>query len=211
MASLSCRQIPSVLLILLGVGLVVSLLVTFPHAGQQEYYHTVSPIEEADVPDAANVTAFGNLSPPARDAFQAAVESDDGRHVVRGEANAPPEWHYSDHSSINQGYYVITYDGDYYELQTSAGSFEFMFGFVVTLGCLIGLGIAAVGGSALWRDRPRTPATILPIFASIGVLVFIGQLVPASMRDAVLVIGSGVVGVVAGGTWILLGRVWERG
>lgn len=202
-------QIPSALLILLGLGVVVSLLVLFPHAGQQEYHHSVSPMNEADVPEAANATAYGDLSPQAQDALRAALESDDGHHVVRGEANAPPEWHYSDHSSINQGYYVITYDGAYYELETWAGSFEAMFGFAVALVGLFGLGIAAVGGLGLRRERPRAPATILAVFASVAVLVFLGRYVPPPSRDVFVVIGAGLVGAVAGGTWLLLERLWK--
>lgn len=209
MPALTRYQVPSVLLILLGLGVVVSLLVLFPHAGQQEYHHSVSSMDEAEVPEAANVAAYEELSPRAQDAFRAALESDDGHHIVHGEANAPPEWHYSDHSSINEGYYVITYDGRYYELATWAGSFEAMFGFAVALVGLFGLALAAVGGSALRRDRPRSPATILATSVSVVALGFVWRHAPPAMQDHVAVVGAGVVAAIAGGTWLLLGRLWR--
>ncbi|SFS11669.1 hypothetical protein SAMN05216559_3919 [Halomicrobium zhouii] len=209
MPSLTRYQAPSLALVLLGLGLVVSLLVTFPHAGQQEYHHEVQPVDESQVEETyySQVLTFGELSPQGKEVFRQTMNSDGGEHVVYGDSNAPDDWNYP--TDTGPGLAYVEYNGSYYELETSAGSFEAVFGFAVALVGLFGLGIAAVGGLGLRREQPRAPATILVIFASTAALVVLGRYVPPSSRDVFAVVGAGVVGAVAAGTWLLLGRRWR--
>lgn len=154
MPSLPVEQVPTVLVLALGLAVVVAGFHSFPHPGQKEYHHSVNAIQGTDVPDGANVTDYGDLSTAAQRAFHAALEREDGTHVVYGEASAPPDWTYRVHDDgSNAGYYVIRYDGSYYELETEFGEFEFLDVLGAGFAVLYGAVSLAVGTWLFRRER----------------------------------------------------------
>ena len=164
--SLTRYQIPSVLLMGAGLYLIVFGFILVPHPFQSGYHHSVAPISESEVPESATVRDFESLSPEAKRAFRAALQSPENSVTLWGTKNRAPEFQYDD----TLGRYYISYQGDLYELTTTKeGGLlflpELLLGMFVAAG---GLAIA-IGTRSLKGDRPRLPLTIL-----VGLLVLWG-------------------------------------
>ncbi|MEF8819524.1 MAG: hypothetical protein V5A31_06045 [Haloferacaceae archaeon] len=85
-------RVPSLAALLVAVALLVSPLVLYPHAGQDEYDHSVERIDESEVPEEVTVRRYENLSAEAQRAVDRAVAAPDGSATVYGETNKPPEF-----------------------------------------------------------------------------------------------------------------------
>lgn len=152
-------RVPAVAALLVAALLVTTPLYLFPHAGQDEYDHSVERIDESEVPSEIEVRHYGNLSAEGKRAFDAALSDPEGDATVYGEANRPPEFFYSDHTDYGRGIYVIQKGGDYYRLETYAGGGLFpgeLFAAVAL--ALLGGAVALVGATGWRHGRTRTPA-----------------------------------------------------
>lgn len=174
------RSLPALALLVVGVALLAAGLLLFPHAGDPAYVHSVAPIPESEVPEAANVTAYADLSPEGQTAFLETLDASDDTYIVRDEAEKPPEFFYSDHAELNRGIYVVQYQGAYYRLTTSAGGgLGFVaYGIKLLVGGL-GVLLAAVGGLALVREDERTPRAVWAGLGAVTALFVVRGLAPS--------------------------------
>lgn len=152
MSSLARNQISALLLIVLGLGLVASVVVFMPHAGQEKYYHEVQPAADHEVPEASylEVVEYADLPPSGKDVFQAAMHSSEG-YVVYGTANVPEEWHYPTDTGPQPIY--VEYEGSYYELLIQGESFEVLSGYVAGFVAFLGIVFTVLGGW-WYLDKP---------------------------------------------------------
>lgn len=149
------RQVPALFALGVALLLVANPLFLFPHAGQPVYSHSIEQVSESEVPAEADVLQYEALSPEAKAAIRDA-RTDDG--VVYGEANRPPEFFYSDYTSLNQGLYYVEQDGSYYQLYTYAGGGLFPIDLFAqwafaAFGLVVGL-VAALSRRNGWRRLP---------------------------------------------------------
>jgi hypothetical protein len=154
------RRLAALVALLVAVPLLAAPLYAFPAAGQPSYAHSIEPLDRSEIPDDVTVYRYDDLSPEAQQAVDAALESDDGRAVVRGESNEPPEFAYSDTTFWGDGRYAVEKGGDHYELTTNAaGGIDFS---PVTerLLQLLGLLVAVVGLVGARYDRERTATAV---------------------------------------------------
>lgn len=200
MPSLTRRQVPSLVLILLGLGIVASVVVFMPHAGQQKYHHEVQPIDDHQVPEASylEVVEYENLPPSGKDVFRAAMDNDDGQHVVYGTDNVPADWHYPADTGPQPIY--VEYEGSYYELLIQGGSFEALSGYVAGSVALMGIVLAVLGG--WWYfDRPidfesrkASGVAVAGIIGVLGVVLdFLAGVDPVPIVLAGVVLGTAVL------------------
>ena len=210
MVSLDRSALPSLALIVLAVAVVAAGWQAYPYPGAPEYHHSVEPVESVDVPDEAEVLRVDGLSPDARRAFLAALESDDGDAAFYGPQSwdPPAEFFYSDHTSVGQGIYYVEHGGSYYRLYTYAGgTFPIIEVAVFGAFALVGGGLAAVGVSGVRRDRHRLSATLL-VAVLAAWATFAASLYDPTRAPQEYLVGLGVLLTVvpALATWVLLGR-----
>ncbi len=208
MPAIDRDRLPGLVLIVLGLAVVAAVLVAFPHAGQQAHHHEVRPVDEGEVNDTyySPVMEYEELSPAGKDAFRAALESDDGHHVVYGEAAAPDDWRYL--TDTGPYYAYVHYDGSYYGLEAWGGSFEELGGYGVALLGLLGVSMAAAGG---WRylglhaelDDGGPVAAVVAgtvVFLALGVDFALGtELLPLAVGGLILVTVAVATTLVLGG------------
>lgn len=168
------RRLPAVAALLVAALLVATPLYLFPHAGQDEYDHSVERIDRSEVPPEVEVRHYENLSADGKRAFDAALAAPDGRATVYGDANRPPEFFYSDNADYGRGIYVVEKGGAYYRLETYAGGGLFpgdLFAAVAL--ALLGGAVAVVGAAGWRRERTREPAAAagggLAVLAAVAV------------------------------------------
>ena len=209
------------------LALVFALLVSVPLVGNSfvlalpadppEYRHSIEPVREATVPEDVRIYRYGSLSSEARDAIDAALAAPNGDATVAGEANRPPEFHYSDHVAWGSGWYVVERGGTRYRLTTYAGGSIDVRPIQRGLFTLLGLVVALVGLTGYRVDAEYVPAVVagvavlppLPIlagsypaadaavmFGTVGALgvgfVALGAHVPARVAATCAVVGAGV-------------------
>lgn len=147
----------AVFALLVGLVLVVSPLLLFPHAGQQACGNHVEPA--GDVPADAEVVPYSALSPDAQRAFDRALADEDGYATVYGD-RCPSEFRYTDYV----GRYFVEKGGTTYVLETY-GEGGFLPVDLVLSGAFVvtGLVLLAAGAVSL-----RDPAATFP--AALGVL-----------------------------------------
>jgi hypothetical protein len=150
------RRLAALLALFVAVPLLATPLYAFPAAGQPGYAHSVEPIDQSEIPDDATVHQYADLSPEAQQAIDAALASEDGRAVVRGEANEPPEFAYSDTTFWGDGRYAVEKGGDYYELTTRASGGIDLSPVTERLLQVLGLLVGAVGVAGARYGRERT-------------------------------------------------------
>ena len=156
--SLDDPRTPSLAALLVALALLVSPLVLYPHAGQDEYDHSVERIDESEVPEEVTIRRYENLSAEAQRAVDRAVAAPDGSATVYGEANKPPEFFYSDYADYGRGIYVIEKGGTYYRLTAFASGGLFPRGLFETTALVLVAAAVGVAGAAGWRDcRRRVP------------------------------------------------------
>ena len=133
------------LLLLFGVVLLAAPPGIWQPAPTYEF--TVTAPENATYEPTGN-RSYATLSERSQSVFRTALESEDGTHVVRGEANAPDDIAYLTDYYPAPGVYNVSYQGDHYVMVASAqGGFGGVF---VTL-ALRGLGLFTVlTGAVLW-------------------------------------------------------------
>jgi hypothetical protein len=200
------RRLAALLALLVAVPLLATPLYAFPAAGQPAYSHSIESIDRSEVPDDATVYQYADLSPEAQQAVDAALESEDGNAVVRGEANEPPEFFYSDTVQWGEGRYVVEKGGDSYELTTyAAGGIDFS---PVTerLLQLLGLLVGVVGLVGTRYDRERTATAV----AGVAALPLAGTVVHsvgvAEVDAAVLLATLGALCVAVAGFGVVTPR-----
>ena len=205
MVSLTKYQLPSLVMLVLGVLVVVQGMHLYPNPGQQEYNHFIEPTSAASVPAEADVLTFESLSPEGQRAVRKALESPGESVTVRGEANKPPEFFYSDNSNLNRGRYFIQYQGEYYELYTAAGG---LYGDYVALAayCLAGGVLVTVGLFGFSSPRPRLPVVVLVGLLACWATFELGVYGWSDDTQLVVAIGAGLTLVPAFLTWYALGR-----
>lgn len=194
------RRVPVALALVVALLLVANPLYLFVHAGQPAYDHSVLRIDSSDVPEDVTVREYGDLSPEARRALDAALASPDGYATVYGEANRPPEFVYTDAPEHGQGMYAIEKGGQYYRLTTySGGGLLPVDLFAAVALALVGPAVGAAGVDGYRRGRSRLAAVaagyggvaVLAVAATaVGVDTF-WALVPAV---AALLVGYAGVG-----------------
>lgn len=188
------RRIVGLVALLLAVVLVVNpAYLSFWHT---HYSHSVEAVTPSEVPEEAEVLAYGDLSPDGQHAFRKAVEND-GSYAVYREDNAAEEFFYSDYANLGKGLYYVEYQGDYYELYTAAGGgFPFDYWFYEALLAAFGLAVGVVGYRT-YRGGSPWPAVALVV---LGVALLLGGPLtrfPAGeslWKDAV-VVAAGVGGL----------------
>lgn len=216
------RRLATLFALLVAVPLVATPLYAFPTAGQPAYSHSIEPIDRSERPDDVTVQQYADLSPEAQQAIDAALASDDGNAVVRGEANEPPEFFYSDTIQWSDGRYAIEKGGDYYELTTYASGGIDVSPVTERLLQMLGLLVGAVGVAGVRYGRERvvvaaTGVAAVPLVATavhsagiaeVGALVLFATLgglcvaaaaggVVTPRRVGVAVTGLAALGVVA--------------
>ncbi|QLG28188.1 hypothetical protein HUG10_11780 [Halorarum halophilum] len=198
----------------LGLALLVavplvgnSALLALP-ADPPAHRHSIEPIEESDVPSEAEIHQYDDLSPEARHVIDAALASSDGHTTVTGEANRPPEFHYSDYAQYGSGMYVIEKGGTYYELTTYAGtSIDVR---PIQRGLFVALGFAVVFvGVAGYRAGMGYVPVVVAVAAALPLLPVLAGLYRST--DAAVLLGTlGALGVcLVGG--LLLAWTWVHG
>lgn len=156
MGALDRYTLPSILLIIVGVGIITSGFLAYPYLGQAQYQHAIEPIRASDVSPDATVFGFSELSPEAQRAVQGALDAEDGFDIIYGKENKPPEFVYYEKMWT---LYVIDVNGNSFELATRGPPVGLPPGFAVSL--LGGLAAIITGGQALKRTRPRLPVPAL--------------------------------------------------
>jgi len=135
-------------LIIAGLTIIVIGFIFVPHPGEAEAIHEIErTVEEDEVPQTKNVVPISDLSPAAKAAFQE-TQATNGKHIIYGEENQPPEWRYSD----DVGYYYIQSGGDIYEMTTTGSSTQFFDYVKIGLFLFVGLSLSGVGVRYLRRD-----------------------------------------------------------
>jgi hypothetical protein len=124
------------------------------------YAHSIEPIAADEIPDDVTVQQYADLSPEAQQAVDAALASDDGHAVVRGEANEPPEFAYSDTTFWGDGRYAVEKNGDTYELTTRSSGGIDPSPITERLLQLLGLVVGAVGVLGVRYGRERTTTAV---------------------------------------------------
>ena len=143
--------LPYVAMIILGVVLVA---VAVPQLTKGQYEYEVEPVTETeyeivaqDGSDDEFTYQYSELSTGAQSAVEAAIRADNG--AARTDQRVP-EFRYGD--SAEQ--YYISYDGDYYLLQTSGASqFGNLPTIIMRFVAVCGVVVIVVSGFDLWRHR----------------------------------------------------------
>ena len=173
--------IPGALLLVLGVLLVLTAL-AYPLLERPAHTLEVGPVEDRDaLVEETDVWTYGELSPTARQAFDAARENDDvGRVTIYGDGNVPTEFEESRvefrDSFQQRGGYVE--DGDRTYLVRIVDSESARTPFVLPLGFVTGAALAVVGYRAA-TTRERIVPTVLLV---IGAVVLYWLLVTANVH-----------------------------
>lgn len=122
----SKRVVVAIIATIVALSLVGSP-VTMADWGEQASF-SVERIDASEAGNKAPLLHYENLSKPAQNAVQRAIESSDGYHIVYGQEDWPDRFFYSDHSDPGQGMYDLAYKGQYYRLYTYAGGgFPFVY------------------------------------------------------------------------------------
>ncbi len=198
---------PSLAALLVAVALLVSPLVLYPHAGQDEYDHSVEQIDKSEVPEEVTVRRYENLSAEAQRAVDRAVAAPDGSATVYGETNKPPEFFYSDYADYGRGIYVIEKGGTYYRLTTFAGGGLFPRGLFETTALVFVAAAVGVAGAAGWREgRRRVPTG----FAVGGLAVLALAAVPVPPAGPLSALDPFGLLLAAPLAWLAVGATGER-
>lgn len=165
----------AVFALLVGLVLIVSPLLLFPHAGEQACGNTVEPA--GDVPTDAEVVAYSALSADAQRTFDRALADEDGYATVYGD-RCPSEFRYTDYV----GRYYVEKGGTTYVLETY-GEGGFLPVDLVLSGAFVvaGLVLLAAGAVSL-----RDPTATFPAVLGVLGLVAIGLAVLNAEPTAVL-------------------------
>jgi hypothetical protein len=169
------ERIPAVAALLVAALLLTTPLYLFPHAGQDEYDHSVERIDRSEVPSEVEVRHYGNLSAEGQRAFDAALADPEGDATVYGERNRPPEFFYSDYTDYGQGIYVIEKNDRYYRLETYAGGGLFPGELFAAIALALLGGAVALVGAVGWRREP----THRPAVAAAGGLAVLAAVAAA--------------------------------
>lgn len=180
----------AVFALLVGVALVVSPLVLFPHAGQQECVNQVEPA--GDVPADAEVLAYRSLSPDAKRAFDRALASETGYATVHGD-RCPPEFDYTD---VVTRHYVEK-GGTTYSLTTYGGG-GFLPVDLLLAGAFVVVGLVLiVAGAASLRDPAATFPAVLGVLGVVALALAVlnaGRAAVLSWTAFLLVVAFGGAG-----------------
>lgn len=149
---------------LVGISLVASP-VLMADWGEQAGFST-DPVEQSQIDEGVPVLQYENVPPDAQNAVRKAIESPDGHHTVYGREDWPDAFFYSDYISPGQGWYVVVYQGQSYELMTfGGGGFPFVY-------WLFELPFIVYGLALLWfadqTNRGRTPAWATALAGVLG-------------------------------------------
>lgn len=159
------RRLPGLFAVAVALLLLANPFYLLPHAGEPAYSHSIERVDASEIPDEADVLNYSDLSPEAQHAIDEALQSEDGHALVHGEANKPPEFFYSDHSSLGQGLYYVQQDGTYYELYTYASGGLFpVESWLQWLLLMYGTALLVLGGWSVRDRRTRTPTA----FGAVG-------------------------------------------
>ncbi|MFC5368355.1 hypothetical protein [Salinirubrum litoreum] len=166
------RRLATLVVLLVAVPLVAAPLVAFPTADQPTYVHDIEQIDEREIPADVTVQQYDDLSPEARQAIDSALASDDGTAVVRGEANEPPEFAYSDTTFWGDGRYAVEKNGEHYELTTYAAGGIDVSPITERLLQLLGLFVGVAGIVGVHDGRERTATAVagvaaVPLFGTV--------------------------------------------
>lgn len=152
MAELTRFDLPALVLLVVGLGIVgASGLVMFDVA-TDEYRYTVTEVSSpADVPDHETIRSAESLSTAARDAFLEARSESDGEFTSTEKVDG---LRYS--TDAGQGIYYVRYEGALYRFEAATTDVWGEDLLLLVLGAVpvpLGTLAAIVGGLALWRDR----------------------------------------------------------
>lgn len=195
------RRAVALFALVLAVVLVVNpAYLSFWHS---QYIHSVEAVPESEVPEAADVFAYGDLSTDGQRAFRKTVEND-GSYVVYRRANAPDEFFYSDYATLGKGIYYVQYRGDSYRLDTWAGGgFPFVYWFYEALLAAFGLALGVAGYRTYLGESPW-PAVALVI---LGIALLLGGPLTQFLAGASVWKDAVVVAAVVGGLSVLSPRI----
>ncbi|MFB6304246.1 MAG: hypothetical protein ABEH47_03695 [Haloferacaceae archaeon] len=189
------RRVPALAALLVAALLVATPLYLYPHAGQDEYHHSVERIDRSEIPSEVEVRHYETLSDEGKRAFDAALADPEGRAVVHGEANRPPEFFYSDYADYGQGIYVIEKGGEYYRLETYAGGGLFPADLFAAAALAVLAGAVALVGAVGWRrERTREPAVAAGGGLAVLVAVAAADATAGNVVGLLVALGAAVLG-----------------
>lgn len=195
MMSVEGENIPSVILVLLGIVILVNGLLFVPQVGQVEYHHNLSETSENEIPENANIIKFSELSPQTKELISNLIQSKDNSIIIYGEENKPPEFSYSDSAEVNEGIYYIGYNESYYILTTNSPPSSTQWVDFVKMGfyLLAGTGVILLGIFAIRQKRDRLSVSVLISLILLLVILRFGLISTSNTQLYMVVIAFAVL------------------
>lgn len=176
--------------------------ITMGDWGEQAGFSS-DPIKKSDVNKDTPVLQYDNLSNSAQDAVRRTIESPDGYYTVYGKDDFPDRFFYSDTVAPDRGLYVISYEGQYYRLFTSAsGGFPIIYWLYQLPFIIYGVLLAGV---AYTSSQGQTATRTLALTTVPGIAFhFLGPEFDFPLLTPVRFVGLGVLAVIG----VLIGILW---